>query len=352
MVDDLGGSAPSKHMQPRAMTDQGTAGRPGPDPGAEAGRRRARRIVIGYAAVTSLWLVASTLLAEVARGDTSSTPVVVTALMGGTFVVGTSAALWHLLRGWATRLTEAAEVQRRAAENLTEVNRLRAAFLDSISHELRTPLTSINGFAQTIRAHHETLTSDQIETFAERLVANSSHLERLVTNLLDLHREDPAPDEDVQAVHVEQLLRAAVTAAEPNGQRLHVWCPAQWVQVDGAKLERIVAELVGNIMRHTPPGTVAWLQGTTQNGHLYLGVEDDGPGVDETIIDSVSQPFVQGDQARESPTPGLGIGLALAARYAEQLGGTLQIVSPDAGGTRVEVVLPFARARSEERIAS
>ena len=304
-------------------------------------RRRVRRVVGTYAGAATLWIGSSALAVAIVARTASIPPMAAGLVASLTFLVATSLLLHRTLLRWSQRLSAATEVERRAAEDLGEVNRIRAAFLDSISHELRTPLTNILGFAQTIRAHHRTLESEDIERFSDRLVVNTARLERLVVDLLELHREDAGAPPEVEPVHVERLLQAAISATRPRSQRLYVRSPVQWVGVDKDKLERIVAELIGNVVRHTPDETVAWLQALTDGGWLHISIEDDGPGVDPSIIDQVSQPFIQGSEARQSPSPGLGIGLALTARYAELLGGRMSISTPTSGGTRVDVIVPY-----------
>ena len=329
--------------QPTAVDRARTPNRAGHPVTADEKRRVGRAVAV-YAGAAVLWIAMSALLVATVDRVTTVPPAAVALGAGLTFVVATSLLLHRTLAGWSQRLAAASDIERRATENIGEVDRMRAAFLDSISHELRTPLTNILGFAQTIRAHHRTLGPENIEQFSDRLVVNTARLERLVVDLLELHRADAgAATEDVEPVHVEQLLQAAITATGSRSQRLYVWSPVQWVGADRDKLERIVAELVGNVVRHTPDGTVAWLQATTDGGWLHIGIEDDGPGVDPQIIDQVAQPFIQGSKARRSPSPGLGIGLALTARYAELLGGSMSISTPATGGTRVDVVVPYRR---------
>jgi len=174
-------------------------------------------------------------------------------------------------------------------------------------------------------------------------VANATRLERLVVDMLDLHRGE-TDEVRLEPVHVEQLLRAALAATGPRSQEITIWCTVGWVHTDRTKLERIVAELVSNVIRHTPHDTGAWLQATIDRDeqHLVIAMEDDGPGLDEAILDELTAPFVQGSQAQTSPSPGLGIGLSLARRYAELLGGSLTLARAPGGGTSATVVLPYA----------
>lgn len=308
----------------------------------EHGEQELVRIVLLYAGAATIWLALLGILTSAVLGITDWSPVAVTVGVGIAFVLGSSGLMLLALRRWARQLTNAAEAEREALDNLREVARIRSAFLGGISHELRTPMTNILGFAQTIQTHHRQLGETNLEQFAGRLVANTTRLERLVVDMLDLHRQETAADIRTEPVHVEQLLRAALAATGPRSQVINVWSPAAWVHTDRAKVERIVAELVGNVLRHTPDNTHAWLQAEMdeEDGILTISMEDDGPGLESSLLGELTSPFVQGSAAGASPSPGLGIGLSLARRYAELLGGRLELGRPTGGGTRVTVTLP------------
>lgn len=299
------------------------------------------RVVTLFALTATSFVVLAGILSTLLRATTSLPPLAIDLAVGAVLVLGSSGLLWLALRRWGSQMAAAADAERRARENLTEVNRLRAAFLGAISHELRTPMTNILGFAQTIRAHHRSLEPDRLESFADRLVANTSRLEQLVVDLLDLHQDDAQPELKPVPVHLEQLLRGAIVANGPRAQRICVWPATKWVVVDRTRVERIVGEMVSNVLKHTPPSTEAWLRAETRGGRLVVSMEDDGPGIDPAIVAEATVPFVQGERAQASHSPGLGIGLSLAARYAEMLGGTLTISTPSGGGTRVEVSVPY-----------
>ena len=319
----------------------------------EGGERRLVRIVAVYAAAAVAWLGLLALLTPVVGDLTNWSSVTGMIVAGVAFVLGSSGIMLLALRRWARQLANAAAAEQRAMEELREVARIRAAFLGGISHELRTPMTSILGFAQTIQRHHRELDADNLEEFAGRLVANTTRLERLVLDMLDLHRSEPEGDDAREPVHVEQLLRAAVATTGPREQHITVWSPAKWVVTDRRRLERIATELVSNVVRHTPSGTRAWLRGTVDvaAGVLIITMEDDGPGLDAQPADAMTAPFVQGPRAQADPSPGLGTGLALCRRYAEVLGGTLTLSRPSTGGTCVTVTLPYEPATIAERTA-
>lgn len=334
---DRKGSRSHDAVRPRQRRRTTTLPR---DPVLDHDRQRADRIVATYVAAAAAWIVLSSSITDLVATVTPWTPTTIEITKGLLFVAATALLLRVALRRWARRLVSAAELEQRAADDLLAVARLRAAFLASISHELRTPLTNIVGYAHTIRTHHRALPDDQIDRFAERLAANSERLERLVVDLLELHQ--PTLDHEVvcEPVQLGQLLDEVVRASGSPDHDIRSWSAVTWVEVDRTKVERLVEELVHNVSRHTPPGTCAWVTATHEDGWLDLTVEDDGPGLDPALQAAATEPFVQGTHVDGLPSPGLGIGLALVARYAELLGGGIAVTEPAGGGTRVTVAVP------------
>lgn len=328
--------------QSRSPTDDLPRG-----PAQDDDQARADRIVAVYTGVAALWIVLSSSITAVIAAATPWSPSTVEILKGLLFVGATALLLRIALRRWARRLTSAAELEEQATNDMMAVARLRAAFLASISHELRTPLTNIVGYAETIQKHHRELPEADLDRFAERLAANSGRLERLVLDMLQLHRPNHGDEPTPEPVHLDHLLDEVVAATCSPEHDVRVWCAVSWVELDRDKTVRLLEELVHNVCRHTPPGTTAWITATTRDGWLDLTIEDDGPGIDPGLRGTVTEPFVQGSHVEGLPSPGLGIGLALVAHHAELLGGGVAVSEPDGGGTRVTVALPHAPVRSE-----
>jgi signal transduction histidine kinase len=109
--------------------------------------------------------------------------------------------------------------------------------------------------------------------------------------------------------------------------------------VDASKLERIVENLVANALRHTPAGAKVWVRTRPHDGGGLVVVEDDGPGVLEELREAVFEPFRQGPSP-SSHSPGVGIGLALVASFAELHHGRAWVEERPGGGASFHVFLP------------
>jgi signal transduction histidine kinase len=261
-------------------------------------------------------------------------------LMAAIFV----AMVWHARRRQAAmRETEQAlERERDAVERLQAMDEVKNTFLQAVSHDLRTPLSAILGYSLTLQREEELgLTGEERRELAGRLAANARKLSRLVTDLLDLDRLhrgvlEPA----LSPTDVGALAQSVLAGLEglPH-DRIHPELESVVVPIDTAKVERILENLLINAVRHTPPEANIWVRGGGYQGGVLLMVEDDGPGVPEGLRATIFEPFRQGPDGG-GPSPGVGIGLSLVARFAELHGGRAWVEERSGGGASFRVYLP------------
>jgi signal transduction histidine kinase len=130
---------------------------------------------------------------------------------------------------------------------------------------------------------------------------------------------------------------------------VRVRADAVLAEVDPAKVERVLENLLVNAARHTPPGTAVIVEVASRPTGIEIVVEDDGPGVADELKEVLFEPFRQGEH---SSGRGMGIGLSLVQRFAELHGGTARIEDAASGGARFVVdlpceVTPIAASRDE-----
>lgn len=237
-------------------------------------------------------------------------------------------------------LRESEQREREAAERLRALDDMKNTFLAAVSHELRSPLTSILGLSLTLERAPEIPEEDRYDLL-ERLAANARKLDRLLRDLLDidrLNRGIVAPQR--RDVDVGQIARRTVESLDPlAGRDVVVEAAPVRLEVDPAKVERIIENLLMNAARHTSADRRIWLRVQPVDGGALVIVEDNGPGVPEELRDAIFEPFLQGPTA--SPhAPGTGIGLSLVARFAELHGGHAWVEEREGGGASFRVFLP------------
>jgi len=240
-------------------------------------------------------------------------------------------------------LRAAFEREKDVSSRLIALDEMKNTFLEAVSHELRTPLASILGLALTLERQGDDLPPDRSREMLERLSVNARKLDRLLSDLLDLDRLSRGIVEPRRRpTDVGELVEQVVAGLELTGDRpvhVDVADPPVSAEVDGAKVERIVENLVVNAARHTPDGLPIAVRARREDDGVLITVEDSGPGVPEHLKEAVFEPFRQGPQSR-SHSPGVGIGLSLVARFAELHGGRAWAEDRPGGGAAFHVWLP------------
>jgi signal transduction histidine kinase/CheY-like chemotaxis protein len=231
----------------------------------------------------------------------------------------------------ATLLTRL-QLARQVAE---EASQLKSEFLANTSHELRTPLTTILGSLQLVLEHGEALSFDDAE-FVGAALAAAQRLTSLVDNLLDLTQlERGHLDVNLEPTHIAPLLEEICALLRPTaearqlylnllvlpGADLPVW-------VAPAKLRQILHNLVSNAIKFTEQGGVTVLmQAHLPSRHLRVMVQDTGIGIPADKQSRLFQPFGQADGSSTRRHEGAGLGLEIARRLAELMGGELTLFS-------------------------
>ena len=225
-----------------------------------------------------------------------------------------------------------------AAEPLAEMDRTRTALLAAVSHDLRSPLASAKASVSALRgvgvAWSEPERAELLATADESL----DRLTRLVENLLDMSRlQAGALAVFPQPVGLEDVLPAVLAELGPDGARVGLRLPAELPEVsaDPGLLERILANLVANALRHSPADRPPLVSASALGDRVEVRVVDQGPGVPESQWQRIFVPFQRlGDRDN---TVGVGLGLALSRGLAEAMGGGL--VPEHTPGTGLTMVL-------------
>jgi two-component system, OmpR family, sensor histidine kinase KdpD len=243
----------------------------------------------------------------------------------------------------AATLLEQQRLTRSAAqvEPLSRLDRTRTALLAAVGHDLRRPLASAKTAVSALRGGDWSAqdTAELLATAEESL----DQLARLVDNLLDLSRLQagvvlarPRP------CGLDDLLTVTLGELGEQAARVLVYLPVDLPDLlaDPELLERVLANLLANALRHSPPDRPPRLRASAHAGRVELRVVDQGPGVLPEDRERIFTAFQRlGDTDNST---GLGLGLALSRGLTEAMGGTLLPEDTPGGGLTMTVSLPAA----------
>ena len=241
---------------------------------------------------------------------------------------------------------ERLRVQASQAEALAEGNRIRTALLAAVSHDLRTPLASIKASVSSLRQTDvQWSPADEADLLAT-IEQNADRLDALIGNLLDLTRlHTGSLDPFLRPTAIEEVAPVALRGLDAPGD-LEIVVPegVPLVRAAPGLLERVLANIFSNALRHSPPNQPPVLRARPHGETVLLEVVDHGAGVpDDELKLRIFEPF----QRFDDRNAGVGLGLAVAKGFAEAMGGSIAAVDTPGGGLTIRVAMPVAP--SEDR---
>ena len=242
----------------------------------------------------------------------------------------------------AQTLDQAAARLQRAIETERRVESQRRDLMTSISHDLRTPLSQIRSMVEAI---NDGVVDDPgtVQRYAAEMLASISSLVEMVDDLFELSQLDAetlAQDQRRLPVSeaVERALQMSRASAGARNVHLQSRIDAPPEALCSPKLIRVLHSLVDNAVRYTMEGGTVGVHAWTADSQVRVRVADTGPGLAPDQLARVFEPFWRGDESRS--TKGSGLGLALAQRIVQALGGDIRVSSTPDVGSCFDVSLP------------
>jgi len=227
-------------------------------------------------------------------------------------------------------------------------------FAADASHELRTPLTTIRGYAELYR--QGALGPGELPNAMRRIEQEADRMSMLVAELLELARLDRMSSLDLTETDLAGLARDAVAdarAVEPD-RPVTAEVPSRvLVTADEPRIRQVLANLLGNVRAHTPPGTPAAVRLYAHRGGALLEVADAGPGMSEQEAARAFDRFYRGQRGSEGNGDGTGsgLGLSIVQAIAAAHGGDVTVQTAPGRGTTFRLWLPGSPARHDSRPA-
>jgi signal transduction histidine kinase len=245
----------------------------------------------------------------------------------------------------ATVEARARQLEAEARQTEAEAaNRAKSEFLTVMTHELRTPLNAVIGYAEMIR--EDARAESTVGADAARIERSARHLLGLIDQILLMTDANVADARAfVREVDVRALLEGIVgaeqerAAAASNRISMRVAPEAERVHVDASRIGVCVAAILSNAVKFTTGGLIA-VTASRQEDRLVIGVSDTGIGIDAAHVEDIFKPFSQIESAKTRERGGLGLGLAIARRVAQSLGGEISVTSEIGKGSTFTLRIP------------
>ncbi|WP_417598151.1 ATP-binding protein [Oceanospirillum sp.] len=240
-----------------------------------------------------------------------------------------------------------------AKELAERANDAKSRYLTGISHELRTPLQSVMGYAQLLSDKPNTPASHQNGlTIIQR---SGQYLTDLIEGLLDISRiEAGRLDLFKGRVNLPQLIDqlTAMFEMQASQKNIRFHCRIQgplpqWVSTDEKRLRQILINLLSNAVKYTQSGQVVF-EVRYRNQVAEFSIEDTGPGISESDLSRIFDPFERVRNYDTAQLPGTGLGLTIVRLLTDIMGGDLQHKSEPGKGScfRVSLMLPWISEQS------
>ena len=253
-------------------------------------------------------------------------------------------AIAMLLASQAGVAVENARLIQEGRETLAQVHALqrqRDLFFAMMNHELRNALTGVYGWAERLLRLES---ADALRQAAREVYESAEHTIALLNNFLDLSRLDagkvrPVLREFDVATQLHRALAPLQPAAEARGIELQVQCEgAPSLRTDPVRFEQIIVNLVSNAIRHSPAGKPIRIVVAPGAGEIRFHVIDCGAGIAPAFHARIFEAYERFDP---HSGVGAGLGLPVARRLAELLGGSLTVDSDAGRGATFTLALPL-----------
>jgi len=243
-----------------------------------------------------------------------------------------------------------------------EAERLKNTFLNVLSHELRTPLNIILGYSSIIKENLKDKLGPEDRIYLDNLYSGSERLFKSITQMLDFAQLEAGNyNLNIQTVDIIGILKSSINIIKDTASKKNIDVKTNFlkekifVDVDVQSIENIIINLLGNAEKFTKKGFIEIEADILEERELAIcRIKDSGIGISTEYMDHLFKPFSQEDLNIGRNFEGNGLGLALAKKYIEKLGGSLLVDSIKGVGTTFTFTLPLSQniSTGEEKIKS
>lgn len=254
-----------------------------------------------------------------------------------------------------------AEAALLAAKNeAVRANLAKSEFLSRMSHELRTPMNAILGFGQLLEYDtSQPLCEEHLDSVHEILKAGN-HLLGLIDDVLDISRiESDNLSLSIESIRLADVVKSCLSLIKMQAEKAEVELIADMSQFDGCSVEadlvrikQVILNLLSNAVKYNKVnGSVTVACHQAEPGKIHLTIQDTGIGLSEQQLQKLYQPFDRLG-AEATKVEGTGIGLVIAKRLLELMGGSISVESTQGVGTCFTLELKLASVKDDAQEAA
>ncbi len=226
-------------------------------------------------------------------------------------------------------------------------DKLRRELVAQVSHDLRTPLAALHGYLETLDMKVDELKRGESQEYIDIALRQSGRLRQMVEELFELasleaRDREPVCESTAIAELMHDVMQKINLRAQQAGVELKVEPPTSFpmVMADVAMTERVLDNLIGNAIDHTPEGGHVMLSLEQGNGSAIVSVADSGPGIPEQDLPNIFRPFYRGVDATKDGNHA-GLGLAIASRMVKLQAGSIKVKNSAESGAVFSFSLPL-----------
>ena len=232
-------------------------------------------------------------------------------------------------------------------------NRSKREFLFNMSHDIRTPMNAIIGFTSLAATHVDN--KEQVLDYLKKISISSQHLLSLINDVLDMSRiESGKVKIEEKVVHLPDLIHdlRSIIQSNVSAKRLSLLIDTMDVYdediiTDALRLNQVLLNILSNAIKFTPSGGTISIQiiqkntGIKDRADYEFRVKDTGIGMSEEFMDHIFEEFAREETSTVSRIQGTGLGMAIAKRIVDLMGGTIEVNSEQGVGSEFVVKIRF-----------
>ncbi len=246
------------------------------------------------------------------------------------------------------------EIERKAAEQLRELEQLRRRFLRNMSRELRMPLNNIIGFSRVILKGIDGPITDLQREDLNAIHQSGQQLLVLINDILDIAQIEAGEMElDIRPVDFSELAHSVIPTAnalvqgQPITFHFEIRPNLPHVLADPYRLRQVLVKLLSNAAKFTQDGEIT-LCVWPEADHIVVSISDTGIGIPEKDREKVFEMFSQVSQPGQPEARGTGLGLTFSKEIVEMHGGTIWLESNEEKGTVFTITLPVVKRPDDD----